>query len=237
MAAVAQARKEAVEVVAHDLKNPLTAVMLLAEQLGRRSSDERSARMLDGIANAAESMRLLISNLLDHAKIEAGPLALSVAADDVVPLMRILVARYEVLAVRNGVRVTNTLPATLPSVAFDAVKLEHTFANLLGNAVKFTPSGGTVTLSGSADARHVRLAVSDTGRGMAADQLAKVFERYWQAGETASWGTGLGLTIAKAVVIAHGGTIAVDSAQGRGSTFTVALPRVDLDDVADVEAA
>ncbi len=222
---VSLARKQAVETVAHDLKSPLSAISLMTELLQRRADpSHKTQTWLQGIASSTESMRLLIANLLDHAKIEAGSLVLDRAPGDLGEVLDRLVRRFEIIAARNHLTLTNHVTGTLPPASIDAGRMEQVFANLLGNAVKFTPANGTISLRRRVEDGTLTIDVSDTGRGMTGAQVARVFERYWQASETAAKGTGLGLSIARAIVEAHGGTLQVTSEPGVGSTFSVSIP-------------
>ena len=221
-AEVSAARKDAVETVAHDLKNPLAAISMAASRLGR--GPEKDARMAEVISSSSASMDLLIRNLLDQAKIEAGGLALSKSRTDVGAIIDGLSTRLSLLASGKGVEIVNAVPANLPPVLADPVRIEQVFSNILGNALKFTPRGGRVTLDHRMAGGALLVTVSDTGPGMSPEEVTKAFERYWQSGATAAKGTGLGLAISRAIVEAHGGEITVRSALRAGAAFTVSLP-------------
>jgi signal transduction histidine kinase len=224
---ISNARKAAVETVAHDLRNPLTAIMMSAEFIRERSglpSTHRVRTTLETIAVSADAMHRLIKDVLDHAKIEAGVLSLSKANCDIILLLTSVISRFEIMATSKAVTIVNDLAADLPLVLVDKVRMEQVFSNLLGNAVKFTPRGGTIRVFSDIQDNELVISVSDTGPGLRQEQAAFIFERYWQAGETASQGTGLGLAISKAIVEAHSGRIAVQSKPGAGATFSISLP-------------
>lgn len=220
---VSQARKEAIEVVAHDLKTPLSSILMSAEMLkGGDGLDPLEG--LGIIERSAHSMERLIMNLLDHAKIEAGQFALETADTDLDPLFRDLAKRFEVTGRNKGLRLVTEIDGTLPRLSCDAVRLEQVLTNLLGNAVKFTPANGWVKLKAGVEGDQLRIEVSDNGAGIAPADLPHIFERFWQARATAKNGNGLGLSIAKTVVEAHHGAIWVESEPGQGSRFFIRLP-------------
>lgn len=220
------ARKEAIEVVAHDLRNPLSAI-ILASQIARLEPTgqrlDQTTPMLEHIERAARSMDRLIGNLLDHAKIEAGTLQLDRLPVALAPLLEELIARNRAIAGENAVTLVLDLPAELPRPLLDEARIEQVLTNLLGNAIKFSPRGGTVTTTVSVAPDALRIAITDQGPGLSAEARERAFERYWQ-GAKATHGTGLGLAISKAIVDAHDGSIAIDSEPGHGCTFTVTLP-------------
>ena len=223
---VSQARKEAIEVVSHDLRSPLTAIIFASEML-QESEFERNAketRLVNTMFTSAHSMHQLIHNLLDHTKIESQSLDLNISDVDVGALIERVEARFQIVAARKNVHLLNDFSGAGPRARFDEFRIEQVLANLIGNAVKFTQPGGEVRVSGEASADCLRLQVADTGMGMTPEEVEKTFERYWQAKDTASLGTGLGMAISKAIVEAHRGSISVQSAPGQGSVFTVHLP-------------
>ena len=225
--AVSVARKQAVETVAHDLRSPLTAIVMAADvlrELPALTETPRADTMLNAITAAARAMTRLIADVLDHAKIEAGSLALEPAEIDLPPLITALVVRFELIATPRDVALVSRISPVLPTVDADSSRMEQVLSNLIGNAVKFTPSGGMVEVSAGKEGDRVVIAVADTGPGVPPDQLDHLFERYWQATATASQGFGLGLAIAKGIVDAHGGTIGVRNRPGYGATFCISLP-------------
>ena len=126
------------------------------------------------------------------------------------------------------VRATN-VPADAPEVWADETRIGHVFANLLSNALKYTPAGGTVTISATAEEKSVVFSISDTGRGIPEEYIARIFEPFFRVPEQgAGTGAGLGLAIAKEIVEAHGGTVGVESREGQGSRFTFTLRRSDV---------
>jgi signal transduction histidine kinase len=169
-------------------------------------------------------MDALIRDLLDLASIEAGQLSVQLTE---VPLGGAITEAIELAmpqAVEKAVRISAKVPSK-PLVALaDRHRVLQVLSNILGNAIKFTPGGGTILVTAARLGGAVQVAISDTGPGIGGDQLPFVFDRFWQAKETAKAGTGLGLAICKGIVKRHGGEIAVESELGAGTTFTFTLP-------------
>jgi signal transduction histidine kinase len=128
----------------------------------------------------------------------------------------------------QGVTLVKALPDDLPEVRADLTRVNHVFGNLLSNALKYTPAGGTITLAAEAEGDWVRFSVSDTGRGIPTRYLPRIFEQFFRVPDGGKeMGAGLGLAIVKEIVEAHGGTVGVESREGKGSTFTFTLRRAD----------
>lgn len=222
---LSRVRKETVEVVAHDLKNPLAGLKLRLQMLRRKVGAERD---LQSALDSVRMMEKLIGDLLDHTKIEAGNLNLSFADTDVNLLLKNCVEGLELLARQKAVDLILSSDPAQPHVTGDSSRLCQVVNNLVGNAIKFTPAGGRIEVWSAVAGDQVRLTVKDSGPGIAAEKIPHVFERFWQDGETAKLGTGLGLAIAKGIVEAHGGKIEVTSEPGWGSEFSVLLPKQDF---------
>ncbi|QRK10260.1 GAF domain-containing protein [Archangium violaceum] len=223
-----RAREDLLAVVSHDLKNPLGVVQLASALLLRgaqgKPGSEQVQKQAGRIQAAADRMGRLISDLLDWGRIEAGGLPLEPSEQDLASLVTEALESVRPLAEARGLRVTAELPDEGVRVKCDRTRVLQVFGNLLGNAVKFTPDGGQLTAGARVLRDEVQLWVKDTGTGIRPEALPHVFERYWQAKDAESRGTGLGLTIAKGIVEAHGGRIWARSEWGQGSTFTFSLP-------------
>jgi signal transduction histidine kinase len=176
------------------------------------------------IRESGETINALVSNFLDLSRIEAGRLTLDPRPFDLPTMLSHAVERYGSTARRKGVQLAlETEP--LPPLNADEAQLHRVVANLLGNAIKYTASGGRVTIHTTRENGCVAVAFRDTGRGIPADEIPHLFEKYRRVREAKrTEGTGLGLFIAKTIVEAHGGDIRVESTPGVGSTFTVLLP-------------
>lgn len=219
-------RDEVLSVVSHDLRTPLSVISMYASTLVRDADDGSELRQVGhSILESSDWMHRLISDLLDVASIEAGRLSLHPRPID--PLIGILhaVTMLEPLAAKRTIALTAELPEHLPPVLADPDRLVQVLANLLGNAIKFSQPGSSVTVRAEAEPTAVRIVVADSGPGIPGDQLPHVFDRFWHALRDSSVrGTGLGLAIAKGIVEAHGGRIGVESEVGKGSTFWFTLP-------------
>jgi signal transduction histidine kinase len=222
-------RDEVVSIVSHDLRNPLSTVQLAAAYLldslprhAVRASDRKSLEM---IKRAAESMARMIQDLLDIARIESGNLAVERAAFPLAPFMDDAATMLRPLAEKQRQRLEVTVADGVDSVCADRDRLLQILSNLVGNAVKFTPPGGTITLAAEAEDGAVRLRVSDTGPGIRPEHVPHLFDRFWQATRTDRRGLGLGLPIVKGLVEAHGSRVVVTSAVGQGTTFSFAIRR------------
>ncbi|HMJ55235.1 MAG TPA: ATP-binding protein [Polyangiaceae bacterium] len=221
------AREDLLAIVSHDLQSPLSVILLnLAKLLKEPLGEERRASrsQLATMQRSANRMCRLIEDLLATASIEAGRLSLKPQPVDVASLVSESLAALEPLAATKYLHLASELPADLPALQADGSRFLQILANLVGNAIKFTPAGGTITLGACAAAKEMTFSVADTGPGIAEDDLPHLFRRYWQSPRTARFGTGLGLFIVKGIVEAHGGKVWVESTVGKGTTFFFTLP-------------
>jgi signal transduction histidine kinase/PAS domain-containing protein len=224
-----RAREDLLAVVSHDLRNPLSVVQLGAALLLRERPgvprDEHVIKHSTRMRDAAERALRLISDLLDWGRLEAGGrLPLELGVEEASELVTEAVESIRSLAEANRLQLTVELPQELVRVRCDRTRVLQVLGNLLGNAVKFTQDDGRITVSAHLEGEEVRFSVRDTGKGIPAEQVPYVFDRYWQAKDSASRGAGLGLAIAKGLVEAHGGRIWAESTPGQGSTFSFSLP-------------
>jgi signal transduction histidine kinase len=175
--------------------------------------------------DATERALRLISDLLDWGRLEAGGrLPLELGVEEATALVTDAVDSVRSLAEANRLQLGLELPEDLPQVRCDRTRVLQVLGNLLGNAVKFTQESGRITAGARVQGEEVRFHVRDTGNGIPLEQLPYIFDRYWQAKDSASRGAGLGLAIAKGLVEAHGGRIWAESVPGKGSTFFFSLP-------------
>jgi signal transduction histidine kinase len=223
-----RARDDLVAIVSHDLRNPVHTISMAASFLLEiaPANDRRvqARRQLEVIQRSATRANRLIQDLLDVAKIQAGGLAVDPVAVEVKNLVNEVMESATTLASAAQIKVTSDFNEPLPSVASDRERVLQVFTNLIGNAIKFTPKGGQITIRATHESGEVRFTVADTGPGIPREHLDHVFDRYWQAKSTAKLGTGLGLSIAKGIVEAHGGRIWAESPPGRGAEFNFTLP-------------
>ena len=233
-----RAREDLLAIVSHDLRNPLGVVLastaLLLKSNLPLDKQERARRQVEAIQRAGNRMNRLIRDLLDFASIQAGRLSVSKHPQDVAAMVDEVLEVTEPLATAKSHRLVADVAPEL-AIRCDHDRVIQLFSNLVGNAVKFTPDGGTITVRAIRDDRAdngiVRFSVTDTGPGISADELPHVFDRYYQAQRRNRDGIGLGLSIARGIVEAHGGRIWAESEEGKGSTFSFTLaPRSHEDD-------
>jgi signal transduction histidine kinase len=216
-------RAEFVAIVAHDVRTPLASIIGSAQTLrdrgGDLSNDQRD-QLLDVIAREAERLTNLLGEAFDAARIDTDSFSYSFVEVDVAEL----VGEAVDAANAGGGEVVRSVAAELPFVNGDRDRLRQVLSNLIDNAVKFSPAGGAVEVEATASNGSVHVAVTDHGEGIAPEHQELIFEQFGRVSGTGKPGTGLGLYISRAIAEAHGGTLAVSSAPGRGSTFTLTLP-------------
>ncbi|KYF81542.1 histidine kinase [Sorangium cellulosum] len=228
--AATRARDDLLAIVSHDLRNPLntiaiTASLLRSDLLQRKDGEEDDAvQLVDRMDRGIQRMTRLIEDLLDASRIEAGRLVVSPRVERGGALVREALEAAASLAEAKGCRVTQgPLDAGLEVLA-DRDRVLQVFSNLLGNSLKFTPKGGIVSVSLCRVADLARFSVADTGPGIPPEHQPHLFDRYWKASQESRTGAGLGLYIARGIVEAHHGTVAVESTPGHGTTIHFTLP-------------
>ena len=223
-----RARDDTLAAISHDLRNGLntvlTAASLLLRSLPPDTEGRRDRKHVEAIRRAAERMNRLIGDLLDVASIDAGRLFVEPQREPVRALVDGAIAACRNQAVEKSLRIEEQLPTQDFEAVCDRDRVLQVLGNLIGNAIKFTPDGGTVRVSAEPLGDEVLFTVRDTGVGVSARQLPHVFDRFWQATPKARLGSGLGLTIAKGVVEALGGRIWAESRPGEGTSFFFTLP-------------
>ena len=222
---LARAREEALAVVAHDLRNPLnlinnTTQLLLEEAL----PPARQKAMLGVATRAAKQMNRLIGDLLDTVRLQAGRLSLDIEDLGVDEILHQTAETFQAIAEEKHVHLDVCGPPEHEWVRADPLRVSQIVGNLLGNALKFTPANGHVSLRAAKGDGAVVFEVRDTGPGIAPEHVERLFDKFWQARPTDHRGAGLGLAIARGLVEAHGGRIWVESAVGSGSTFAFTMP-------------
>ena len=219
---------ELLAIVSHDLRTPLSTIALgttLLEDTSQRAEDR--THVIEIIKRAADRMERLIRDLQEVGRLDAGrTLRVDARRVELAALLREACEALHVQAQARQQVVSCDLPTPPLPVCADPDRIAQVLGNLIGNAIKFTPRGGRVTLAARREGREVRVSVTDQGPGIAEKDLPLVFEPYWQAPGTARLGAGIGLKIAKGLVEAHGGRISVESKVGVGTTFSFTLPVV-----------
>ncbi|MFL5593626.1 MAG: PAS domain S-box protein [Gemmatimonadaceae bacterium] len=221
-----KARDDVLAVVAHDLRNPLNTVSMAVSLMLESTPPERvqERRQVEIVRRAADRMNRMIQDLLDVKRMESGRLTIDLRPEAPGSLINDTIDMLRPLAAGTGIRLDTALDDDLPCVVADAARIQQVLSNLVGNAVKFTPRNGRITVSAERIDGEVRFAVIDTGPGIPAEQVPHIFGRFWQARTSDRRGIGLGLAIAKGIVEAHNGRIWVESHVGLGSTFYFTLP-------------
>lgn len=218
-------RDRVVGIVSHDLKNPLHTIGMAAELLEMGLTDEQRAKQIGIIRRTVARANRMVGDLLDAARLQSGrAIAIAPAPVEVEALLAEALEAFRFQADHKNQQLTYEPPESTVAVRADHDRIVQALSNLLGNAVKFTPEGGRIRIGARVEDGIVSFFVSDTGPGIAAELLPRLFEPFTQAKDTASLGTGLGLAITRGIVEAHGGTIAVHSEPGTGTTFTFTLP-------------
>lgn len=228
-------RDEVLSMVSHDLGNPLAAVSMAAGRIESRLEevdDERISRLVEMIRSATDSMERLIEDLLDVGGIETGRHFGVERRPEAVPaLLGAAVERLRSRAEAKEVGFELDPADAVPEVMVDRERVLQVMSNLLSNALKFSESGTTVRVGAATEDGAVRISVRDRGVGMSEEEMEHLFDRFWQARRHRRAGAGLGLTITREIVEAHGGRIWAESREGEGSTFHFTLPTVEASDL------
>ncbi len=210
--------------VSHDLRDPLGSILLALGPIEAYASDERAIKAVAVVRRQAARMRRLLDDLLDVARIDGGNLTIGREAVDIKALVEEVAEDFAGQAEAAGIEISVDAPTGHPTVTGDGGRLLQALSNLVSNALKFTPRGGRIRLALARAGDTLRVQVADSGCGIDASQLPRIFDPFWQADARDARGAGLGLHIVRGIVQAHGGTIAVRSAPGAGTTFEIDLP-------------
>ncbi|MHB8111219.1 MAG: sensor histidine kinase [Syntrophorhabdaceae bacterium] len=221
-------KRSVISTVSHQLKTPLTSLemaihILLTEKPGMLTS--KQGELLAVAREESERLHTIIDDLLDISRIESGRVKMNFAPVSPGTMVLDGVEPFRRLAQERGVLLTVDIQPGLPEVRADAMQVGHIFSNLLSNALKYTSPGGNITVSVKSQDSRVSFSVSDTGKGIPHEYTEKIFEKFVELpGDDVERGAGLGLSIVKEIVAAHGGEINVDSTEGKGTTFMFVLP-------------
>jgi signal transduction histidine kinase len=224
-----QSQRDLVSDISHELKTPLTSIQGFSAAImdGTASTHEEVVHSAEIISSESQRMLGMVNELLTLARLESKVEKLELQLTDLQPLINGIVEKLKFNAQKNEVSLSAKLPSSL-MVQVEPEKITQVFINLVENAIKFTPPGGEVTIPGDKDDKEVRIMIADTGMGIAAAELPKIFNRFYQVDRSrksnAGKSSGLGLTIAREITRIHGGDISVESIPGKGTTFTVHLP-------------
>lgn len=221
-------RDEFVAMMTHDLKSPLTVVLgyihAMKDELGRRV-DNSLGNCLGEMEKSSTKLLSMIEDIMDAYRLEVGLLKIERESCDIRSLLAGCCHDGMQEAVIRGSQFRESIPEAMPQLLADPKQLARVFANLIGNALKFTPRRGSIEVLARCTDENLEVEVRDTGIGIPHNEVDRVFNKYFRSSASAGFkGSGLGLTISKAIVEAHGGTITVTSEEGKGSSFTVILP-------------
>jgi len=221
--------KEMTDNIAHDLKSPITRIRGIAEAALTGSDSPKDFELMSGsIVEECDRMLVMINTMLDISEAEAGVAKLAIDEVDMAQVVRDACDLFQPVAENNQVHIIQRL-AENATISGDKMKIQRAVSNLLDNALKYTPQGGTVTASVEGEPNQVILSVNDTGHGISDRDLPLIFDRFFRGDRSRSRpGTGLGLNLTLAIARAHGGDIKVTSTPGKGSTFTMTLLRSAL---------
>jgi len=221
-------KSEFVMTASHELRTPLTSISMSIDLLlesAVKKLDDKEQKLLSAAHEDLQRLRVLVNNLLDLSRIEAGKMEMEFSRNPIRPLLEKVVESFRVSADQKGVTLSFGAPEELPQVMADANKISWVLTNLVANALHFTPRGGSVQLTAEAIGPFVQISVRDNGPGIPYEYQSKIFDKFVQVkSNQALGGSGLGLAICKEIVRAHGGTIWVDSVEGAGSTFYFTIP-------------
>ena len=223
------AREDLLAAVAHDVRSPLGNILLSTSMLLTvPEQDAPSARKnIERVQRLAGRIDRLIADLLDASTMEGGRFSIEPVRMEIAPLLTYVLETQRPNAESMGLLLLSEIAPDLPAVHADTGRLEQVLDNLLGNAIKFTASGGTITLRAERAGGMIRVSVRDTGLGIPRAELPHLFDRFWQARRTTRIGAGLGLFLVKGIVAAHGGAVGVESKVGEGTTFSFTVPLAD----------
>ena len=220
-------RQELVGNISHDLRTPLAGIKIMVETLHDGAINDKNAAIdfLARIENEVDRLTQMVSELTELSRIEAGSAELNKESVNLNDLINEAIIQLKPLADKQMVTLTTAFSNTLPPIKVDRDRISQTITNLIHNAIKFNRVGGSVTITTSSDDKSINVKVIDTGIGIPRADLPHVFERFYKADKSrANRGSGLGLAIAKHTIEAHGGTISVQSEEGKGSTFSFSIP-------------
>jgi two-component system phosphate regulon sensor histidine kinase PhoR len=220
-------RQEFLGNISHELRTPLAAIKAIVETLQNGAIDDRPAALdfLGRVDSEVDGMTQMVNELIELSRVETGKAELNLQPVDIDRLAGDVVARLTPQAERAGVSLSWLPKAGLPAVQADADRIRQVLANIVHNAIKFTPSGGKVRVHSGVEGDMVTVSVTDTGVGISREDLPHIFERFFKADKSrSSGGSGLGLAIAKHIIVAHQGAIRAESESGKGSTFIFSLP-------------
>jgi NtrC-family two-component system sensor histidine kinase KinB len=221
-------KSEFVMTASHELRTPLTSIGMSIDLLlesAPKKLDAKEQQLLSAAHEELQRLKVLVNNLLDLSRIEAGKMEMEFSSNPVRPLLEKVVESFRIPAEQKGVALSFQVPEGLPNMKGDGNRIAWVLTNLISNALHFTPGGGAVRLTAGAFGPFIQISVIDNGPGIPYEYQSKIFDKFVQVkSDKILGGSGLGLAICREIVRAHGGTVWVDSVPGAGSTFNFTLP-------------
>ena len=222
-------RRELIAWVSHDLQTPLSSIQAMVEALadGIVPDEETSRRYLLNIKREVHSLSNLIDDLFQLAQLDAGGLKLEIVPDSLITLVNDVISSQSEIANQRSIKLSAAIEENIDPILMDSLQVGRVLNNLINNAINHTPNGGSIRIIGNKTGSRVIVTVSDTGRGIAKEDLPFVFDQFYRGEKSRSrstGGAGLGLAIAKGIIEAHGGDIRADSQPGNGTRITFTLP-------------
>jgi len=226
---VLKIKSDFVSSVSHEFKTPLTSIKALVERLqsGKVNEATKMDQYFSVISQDAEKLTRLVNNILDFSKIEEGKKEYELTETNLAQLITQQIEAFQKDVIKEGIKIQARIEQDIPSVAIDKIAISQAINNLLDNAVKFSPEGKRIQVELKKDEKNVMIDIIDEGIGIPSDEIDKIFDKFYQAQNALKQsvkGTGLGLTLVKHTIEAHGGTVQVKSKVGQGSTFTLIFP-------------
>lgn len=229
-------RREFVSNASHELRTPIAAIKASAETLQRGAGEDSETRndFLERILEDSSRVERMVGEMLELSRLESGQTPLNLQSVEPEHFVRKVRDRFKPLAARSGITIYAEVAEGTPNFSADTERFEQVFSNLIANAIAAMPGGGEIELSVAPDEEHVRFTVKDNGPGIQPAHLPHIFERFYKVDSSRSeGGSGLGLAIARHIVQIHSGEISVDSAVGRGTSFTVLVPVAEMPETAE----
>ena len=221
-------RREFVTNVSHELRSPIASLLALVETLENGALDDRDTAVdfIGRIHDEANRMGAIVEELLELSRLESGQAPLRLAPLNLNVVVTDIIGEFRLRAERSGIELYTSLPDRLPQALADETTFRRALVNLVDNSLKFTPVGGQVHMSVAEEEDTIRVEVRDTGEGIPREHLPHIFERFYKVDRSRrDKGTGLGLAIVKHTVETHGGCVHAESEEGKGSVFSVSVPR------------